>query len=232
MQIIHQNLPTLLIVDDHHAIRYVLAQALSDAKVCTVVGQSSTGTGAIELTSQLHPDIVLLDAMMPDSNGLDCVRMMRRSTPRVKIIVFTGNSNPLLIGRAVELGIQGFIEKSAEFNELIDAVRIVASGKTHYSNSVRPTIRKIQSSPFPLGAGSRLTAREHTVLQGVAAGKSSKEIGAELGLSIFTINNHRRRIKNKTGFKSTSELTLHALQLGLVQDHQAEIGEAMIARVI
>lgn len=232
MQTTHQTLPTLLIVDDHHAIRHVLAQALSDANVCTIVGQSSTGAGAIDLTSQFHPDIVLLDAMMPDTNGLDCVRMMRRSTPQVKIIVFTGNSNPLLIGRAVELGIQGFVEKSAEFTELIDAVRNVASGKNHYCNSLRPTIRKLQSSPFPLGAGSRLSAREHTVLQGVAAGKSSKEIGAELGLSTFTINNHRRRIKNKTGFKSTSELTLHALQLGLVQDHQTELTEAFAKRAV
>lgn len=199
-------------------VRVVLAEALKASGVCRVVGESSTGAGAIEQSTKLHPDIVLLDAMMPDLNGLDCVRLIRRSTPNVKIILFTGNSNPILIGRSVELGLQGFIEKSVEFSELIKAVCVVAAGKTYFSKSLCSMMKQIQRSPFPVGAGSKLTAREHSILQGVAAGKSSKEIGDELGLSFFTVNNHRRRIKQKTGLKSVADFTLYALELGLVDN--------------
>lgn len=213
-----EGLPSLLIVDDHHMVRVVLAEALKASGVCRVVGESSTGAGAIEQSTQLNPDIVLLDAMMPGLSGLECVRLIRRSTPNVKIILFTGHSNPVIIGRAVELKLNGCIAKGSEFGELIEAIEVVAAGGIYCCKLLLSLVKKIKGLPFPLGAGSKLTEREHSILKGVAAGKSSKEIGDELGLSFFTVNNHRRRIKQKTGLKSVADFTLYALELGFVDN--------------
>ncbi len=206
------------IVEDHRVIREVLAEALGALDWILVVGQAATGMQAIELCEAGSYDVVLLDAMLPDMNGLDCVQKIRRGEPNTKFLILTGNTSPVLISRALELGVQGYIEKSLGFDDLVAAVKAIATGRTYYGPTVRQTLQALVKTPTQPSANSRLTGREHSVLAGVAAGKSSKEIAADLGLSFFTVNNHRRRIKNKTGLRSTSDLTLHALSLGLVGD--------------
>jgi len=214
----------IVIVDDHHAVRELLVEALSLLKDCNVVGWAATGRDAIAVCAEHTPDVVLLDAMLPDMSGIDCVRSIRGSTPKAKILVFSGNTNPVLVSRAVALGVHGYVEKSIGFNELVVAVRLVANGGTYFGQAIKPTLNGIRKSPFPLDAASRLTPRENGILAGIAMGKSSKVIAAELDLSIFTVHNHRRRLKAKTGLRTTSDLTIFALKLGLVEEpHRAPI---------
>ncbi len=208
----------LVIVDDHQGLRQILADALAEVPGFKVVGQASTGRETLELCQEVAPDIVLLDAMLPDANGLDLVRSLRRSSPRTRVVIYTGNTSPILVSRAVELGVSGFVEKSAAFPDLLKAIRSVASGTCYFSKAANQTMMRLRRSPFPPGACDRLTPRERMVLSAIAAGRRSKEIAADLGLSLFTVNNHRQRIKGKTGLSSTSDLTLHALHLGLIQD--------------
>lgn len=213
-----QTAVRLVLVDDHEGIREILSDILGSNPDIEVVGQAGTGAALLQLCAEQNPDIILLDLMLPDMNGLDCIRSIRRSLPGARILIFSGNANPILISRAVELGVQGFIEKTAKYSELIEAVRRIATGGTCFGRTIKPALMQIQNSPFPLGSADQLSPRERTILAGIASGKSSKEIAGELGLSLFTVNNHRRRIKNKTGLHGTPELTLHALNLGLIED--------------
>lgn len=209
----------LLIVEDHNSIRELMVDAFEAIEGFEVAGSTNYGKEAMELSATLKPDVVVLDAMLPDFSGLDCVKAIRRNSPATKILVFSANASPVLLSRAMELGVSGYLEKSSGFRELTDAVRLVATGATCFGHSIATTVSSLQKSPFPLDAVHRLSVRERTVLAGIAAGKNSKMIADQLGLSLFTVNNHRRRIKDKTGLRTTSDLTLHALSLGLVQDH-------------
>lgn len=224
MPISNQKAVRLLIVEDHNSIRELMVDAFTAIEGFEVAGSTNTGQEAMELSASLKPDVVILDAMLPDFSGLDCVKTIRRSSPATKILVFSANASPVLLSRAMELGVSGYLEKSSGFRELTDAVRLVATGATCFGHSIAATVNNLQKSPFPLDAVNRLSARERTVLAGIAAGKNSKMIAADLGLSLFTVNNHRRRIKDKTGLRTTSDLTLHALSLGLVEEHQPAPG--------
>lgn len=211
----------LVIVEDHHSVRELLVDAFTQLEDSEVVGQASSGRDAIAACAEHKPDVVLLDAMLPDMSGLDCVRSIRRSAPQAKILVFSGNTNPVLVSRAIALGVHGYVEKSIGFKDLVAAVRLVSQGGAYFGKAIKPTLNGIRNSPFPLDAAGHLTARENGVLAGIAMGKSSKVIAAELGLSIFTVHNHRRRIKAKTGLRTTADLTIYALNLGLVEEpHQ------------
>ena len=173
----------LVIVDDHQGLRQILADALAEVPGFKVVGQASTGRETLELCQEVAPDIVLLDAMLPDANGLDLVRSLRRSSPRTRVVIYTGNTSPILVSRAVELGVSGFVEKSAAFPDLLKAIRSVASGTCYFSKAANQTMMRLRRSPFPPGACDRLTPRERMVLSAIAAGRRSKEIAADLGLS-------------------------------------------------
>lgn len=208
----------LVVVEDHASIRELLIDAFKTLKGFQVVGEAATAREGLELCLREKPDVVVMDVMLPDENGLDSARAIRRGSPKTKILIFSATTNAVLISRALEQGVHGYIEKSARFSDLVSAVRAVAANAICFGQSLLPTLQQIRRSPFPLDAASRLTARECTILAAIAGGKSSKAIAAELGLSVYTVNNHRRRIKAKTGLRGTSDLTLHALRLGLVND--------------
>ena len=208
----------LAIIDDHQSITSLLVEALNSVDGFEVVGFGSNGAEAIALCSEKKPDVLLLDAMLPDVNGIDCVKQIRKCSPGTKILIFTGNANAILVGKAMELRVEGYVEKSSRLQEVIAAIQAVGNGASYYGRTATQKVNQIQRSPFPLDASSNLTARERSILAGVAMGKSSKVIAAELNLSPFTVNNHRRRIKNKTGLSTISDLTLHALNVGLIED--------------
>ena len=225
------NTIRLAVVEDHASVRELLVEAFSLQEGTEVVGEAATGTDAIALCGRTQPDVLLLDAMLPDVSGLECLQAIRRAAPEVKVLIFSGNTNAMVINRALQQGVHGYVEKSAPFGEVVTAVRLVARGGAYFGKAIKPTLHGIRTSPFPLEAAGKLSNRECSVLAALAMGKSSKEIAANLGLSIFTVQNHRRRIKAKTGLRSTSDLTLHALNLGLVEDpHVQRSGSAAVAQ--
>lgn len=182
-----------------------------------MVGRFTSGIAFLRAAKAIECDVVQLDLMMPDLNGLECVRSLRRADPSRNILIVSGNTNALSISRALRLGIRGYVEKSAPTEEILTALRLVAGGKSYFGRSLQAKVRKICDSPFPLDASDHLSSREHTVLAGIAAGQTSKAIAAALGLSEFTVKNHRRRIKNKTGLHTNAELIRLATRLELVE---------------
>lgn len=207
----------VILVDDHKFLLELLADSIALLPDFLVVGRCSSGMEAIETARTTPCDLMLLDLMMPGLDGIECVRALRRADPAVKILIVSGNTNPLSVSRAMQLGVRGYVEKSAGTEEILQAVRAVAAGRICFGRSIQPTVTKLQLSPFPLDAADRLSPRERTVLAGIAAGQTSKSIAAQLGLSEFTIKNHRRRIKSKTGLQTNAELILYATKLGLNQ---------------
>ena len=207
-------------MDDHRLLLELLADSIAHQAEFEVVGRCTSGIEAIEAVRSTPCDVVALDLMMPGIDGFECIRSIRRRDPNIQILVLSGNPNPVFVSRAMKLGVRGYVEKSAPTEEILAALRTVAAGRIFFGRSIQPTVRKLQSSPFPLDAADRLSARERTVLAGIAAGQTSKAMAAQLGLSEFTVKNHRRRIKSKTGFQTNAELILHASQIGL---HSQEV---------
>jgi DNA-binding NarL/FixJ family response regulator len=212
-----QPITRVVLVDDHQLLLELLADAIGQLPEFEVVGRFTAGVAFLRAAKSLACDVVVLDLMMPDLNGLECVRSLRRSDPSRKILIVSGNTHALLVSRALQLGVKGYVEKSAPTEEILTALRTVAAGKTYFGRSMQAKIRKLHDSPFPLDAADRLSSRERTVLAGIAAGQTSKTIAAALGLSEFTVKNHRRRIKKKTGLQTNAELIRHATSLQLVE---------------
>jgi DNA-binding NarL/FixJ family response regulator len=207
----------VILADDHRMLVELLAESIDEVAGFKVVGRCFSGLEVIEEIRRTHCDVVVLDLMMPGLDGLECLRALRRVAPDVEILILSGSANPLSVNRALNLGVRGYVEKSAGTEEILVAIRTVAAGKKYFGQSVQATVRKLRSSPFPFDAADRLSSRERTVLAGVAAGGTSKSIAAQLELSEFTVKNHRRRIKSKTGLQTNAELILHATKLGLCQ---------------
>jgi DNA-binding NarL/FixJ family response regulator len=209
----------LLLVEDYQFIQDILVDQLSVTPGIEVVGRCAKVREAAKLCVDLKPDVLLLDIMLPDGNGLDIIKDVTRYSRQTRVVIFSGSTNPVAVSRALDLKVKGYLVKTIGFRELLRSIRAVAAGQTVYSDELIPVIEKIRQSPFPLDAAHRLTVRERGILAGVAAGKSSRKIAQEMALSIHTVNNHRRRIKLKTGLRSTSDMTLHAERLGLLTNN-------------
>jgi DNA-binding NarL/FixJ family response regulator len=205
----------VIIVDDHKFLLELLAAALEQKPGLKVVASCSCAREAIEAARRQPSDVILIDIVMPGIDGLECIRAIRRDQPRQRFLIMSGNTQPLTVSRALQLGIKGYIEKNASIGEILQALTEIAAGRIYFGGTVEPKVRRLSSSPFPLDAADRLTERERVVLAGIASGGTSKKIASQLGLSEFTVKSHRRRIKSKTGLQTNAELVLHAAKLGL-----------------
>lgn len=206
----------VVLIEDHAAIRQVLAQALAAAGGFEVVGEAGAAAEGIELCRRYQPDIIVLDAFLAEEAGLEALVHVRRAAPDAAVLVFSGSTTPTLIARALRHGARGIVEKAVDFPELLEAMRRLHRGLTYFTPRVSEVVRRIVSSPFPLDSGWTLTEIERRILAGIAAGRSSKQIAATISRSTYTVENHRRRIMQKTGCRSVAELTLLALEQGLM----------------
>lgn len=200
----------------------LLAQALNSVEGFKVVGEAGDAKAGIELCEQVRPQVVLLDSILPGQQGPDAVARVLQVSPCSRVLMVSGAMNPLALRRALGSGARGFVPKSAPLQEMIAGIRTVHSGRFFYGTGAHHLMRKIiQSLPEPAEEGP-LTGRERDVLAGIAQGSSSKEIAGHLGLSVFTVENHRRRIMDRTGVRSIAGLTLLAVELGLVTSPRHE----------
>jgi DNA-binding NarL/FixJ family response regulator len=207
---------SIVIVDDHELLRDLLVPALRGAGDFNLVGQAEDGESAIELCQRLRPDVVILDCQLPGQQGPDVVGDILRASPRSQILMFSGTTNPLALRRALGEGARGFISKTAPLQELFEGIRLVHTGQIFCSAGIRSLMQRIMVDLPRVQSGVTVSKRERDVLAGIALGRSSKQIAAQLNLSRFTIENHRRRIMRRTGVNSVAGLTLLALELGLI----------------
>lgn len=205
----------ILLADDHGIFRQGV-KALLEREGFRVDGEAADGHTAIQLASQLTPDVVVVDLAMPLLNGLDAAREISRVSPRTRTILLTMHAEDPYVARALQAGIRGYVLKSQAAEDLVQAIREVARGAVYLSPGVSQTVVEAYLAKRDLPADP-LTPREHQVLQLIAEGKTTKEVAALLGVSVKTAESHRMRIMTKLDIHETAGLVRYAIRQGLVR---------------
>lgn len=201
---------SVLLVDDHALVRRGFRRLLEDDTTIEVVGEGSNGEDAIRLTTELKPQVIVMDAAMPGTGGLEATRKILAKHPKAAIIMLSMHSEETLVRQALNAGARGYVLKNALELDLAAAVKRVASGE----QVIDPAL--VKPEPLPGERNRRLTPRELEVLQLICDGLSNKEIAVKLDLSANTVAVHRANIMNTLGVHKTAELVVYALQNGLV----------------
>lgn len=215
---------TVLLAEDFALVREALRAVLADEDDIEVVGEAETGRHAVHLTATLCPDVVVMDVSMPLLNGLEATRQIQRIVPSVKVLILSAHSDRAYIEQAAVQGAMGYVTKQTAAEVLSKAIREVHRGHKVFSTglSVNRHNRLAESSAEgkpPIKTASELTSREVEVLQMVAEGGANKQIAAELGLSIKTVEKHRHRLMRKLSIHDTAGLTRYAVATGTVEVH-------------
>ena len=179
----------------------------------TVVGEAGTAEQALALVPRLHPDIVLMDLVLPGMSGVEAVRQLRTRHPEVKVVVLTSFAGQEAVLPAVRAGVAGYLLKDVGPAELADALRAVHAGGSPLHPAVAATVMQSVVEP----ARDPLTPREHEVLRALARGLSNRLIARELALSEKTVKAHVSAILAKLGVADRTQAALHAVQHGLVE---------------
>jgi DNA-binding NarL/FixJ family response regulator len=207
----------LVIIEDQTAIREMLVEILRLDKTCQLVGQSGDGQGGLSLCIEVKPDVVILDAKLPGLNGVDLLRRLVKHLPGVRVLVFSGHENPMLVREMLEIGAHGFVEKTAGLTELRKGLETVANGGTYFGPAVAALLRDVVSNPAASNSADFLTDREREILQLVAESHSTKEIAAKLDISVKTVDNHRTNLMRKLNLHDVASLTRYAVEIGLIE---------------
>ena len=211
----------ILIADDHPVYREGLISIFRNGPEFTIVGEASDGRQALQLISELHPDILLLDLLMPSLSGLETLRELPSSTTPVRPIVLTAAIAQEQIAQALQLGARGIVLKDAPTEVLFNSIRSVMNGQFWVGQTqVKDLMEALRFYVVPADEGSKeqihLTSRERDVVGGIASGFTNREIAERLSISEQTVKHHLRNIFDKTGVSNRLELALFAINHGLV----------------
>jgi DNA-binding NarL/FixJ family response regulator len=201
---------TVLLVDDHALVRHGFRRILEDDAEIEVVGEASNGEEAVRLAAKEKPAVIVMDCAMPEMNGLEATRKILEARPEAAILMLSMHSEDTLVRQAIAAGARGYILKNAMDLDLANAIKRVAKGE----KVMDPQVARTAALKGEREGG--LTPRELEVLQRIVAGKSNKEIAAELNLSANTVSVHRANIMDALGIHKTAELVVYAIRNGLV----------------
>jgi len=217
---------TLVVADDHAIVREGLRAVLEMDGRFKLVGEAADGRETIRLVEEFHPDVLVLDLMMPPGpNGLEVTRQVLRRSPRTRVVVLSMHANEAYVLAALRAGALGYVLKDSGASELIEAIRAAAVGKRYFSapiseQALQVYMRKAEEST--LDPYHTLTAREQEVLVLTAEGHSGAEIARQLHISPRTVESHRANLMRKLGVRNQKELVRYAVQRGvLVNDGSA-----------
>lgn len=200
----------ILIADDHSVVREGLVSLVKRKSDMSVVAEASNGREAVDLWKQHRPDVTLLDLRMPELDGVGAIKQIREVDANAHILVLTTFDGDEDIYRAIKAGAKGYLLKDTAREALMDSIRRVHAGET----CIPPTLAAKLADRV---SGEALSAREIEVLQRIAAGKSNKEIGAELFISEGTVKTHVKSIFSKLDVVSRTEAVATATRRGLIQ---------------
>ncbi len=206
----------VLIADDHPIVREGLKQILSDTEDIVVVDEADSGSAVLSLTMRNNYDVILLDISMPGRDGLEVLKELKQLKPKLSVLVLSMYPEEHYAVRVLRGGASGYLTKSSAPDELISAIRKVASGRKYISSTLaeRLTYELDRDADKPLH--EILSDREYQVMHMLATGKSVKEIADELSLSVKTVSTYRTRILGKMNIKNNAEIVLYAVQNKLV----------------
>ncbi len=210
----------ILIADDHPLLREALCQVFSSQKDMEIVGQAGNGEEAIDLASQLKPDILVMDIMMPKFDGLEASRQIKKIAPNTAILILTAYDDDNYVLGLLEAGATGYLMKSAKGQDLVEAVRAVRAGESVLHPKIIEKLLK-QAMVKPVETAEHkiknlLSDREMEMLKLLATGMSNKKIAEKLCLSLRTVKAHMSNIFTKMNVASRSEALVEALRKGLL----------------
>jgi len=210
----------VLLADDHDLFRCGIKLMLSSEADIEVVGEAESGQEAISLAERLCPDVVLMDITMPDMDGSEATRQIRRRFPAVRVLIVTMHESEAHFFRVLEAGASGYILKDSSPQELLAALRAVHDGGVYLCSSVAEMLvasHQPERNEETLAARGSLTEREREVLQLVAEGYTSQEVAAKLCISVKTVEHHRAHIMEKLHLHNRAALVKYAVREGLVR---------------
>ncbi|MCS7259622.1 MAG: response regulator transcription factor [Anaerolineae bacterium] len=220
---------SVLLADDHAVVRAGTRQLLERQPDMRVVGEASNGEEAVRLAVQLRPDVVIMDVRMPGMSGVEATRRIKQEVPHVAVLVLTAHDDDEYIFALLQAGANGYLLKTAEIDELVRAIRAVASGRSMLDPAVAGKVMaQFASGRVPAEWTSSakkdefegLTERELEILRLVGKGLTNKEIGRKLFISDRTVQAHLSNIFSKLGVGSRTEAAMYAVRRGWVTDHE------------
>jgi NarL family two-component system response regulator LiaR len=206
----------VIAVDDHQVVRGGIRYALLDEDGIEFIGEAPDGAAAIRLCEQAQPDVVLMDLMMPEMDGVETTRAIRERCPQVQILVLTSFHDKDLVPRAMQAGAIGYLLKGVSNRELVEAIRAAHAGKSILAKEAMAAL--IQAAAPAPKLGDDLSEREREVLALLSQGLSNKEIAERLFLSVATIKYHVRLLLSKLGASSRAEAVALAWQHDLIEE--------------
>jgi DNA-binding NarL/FixJ family response regulator len=212
----------ILVVDDHEVVREGLRTILESQEGWDVCAEAATGREAIAKTKELKPHVVIMDISMPDMDGIEATRQIRQAVPGCIVLILTMHEPDELLGQVLEAGARGYVLKTDARQELISAVSALRAGKPYFSATVLEKMLDDYSSQEWQVAKrdltqTNLTPREQEVLRLLAQGKSNKEVGASLKISVRTVESHRTNIMRKLDLHSITDLVHFAIRTSLIE---------------
>jgi len=204
----------LLIVDDHAIVRQGLRAIIRVTADLELVGEADTGRTAVDLATTLQPDVVLMDLVMPELDGVTAIALIKRNQPAIRIIALTTFAEADLVLGAVQAGADGYLLKDVDVQELTGAIRTIHSGQPYLHPEA--TRHLLQATARPEPTPDRLTGREQEVLALVARGLTNRQIADALAISEKTVSVHISNMLSKLGLASRTQAALYAIRVGLI----------------
>lgn len=208
----------ILLADDHSLMRRGLRSILESQAGWQICGEAHTGREAVAHAAQLRPDVVILDVCMPELNGIEATRQIRKASPRSEVLILSVHESTHLVREVIEAGARGYLLKSDSDRELVAAVDSLARHKPFFTGRATEMLLTGCAAPEdPIGnqdreVTQRLTAREREIVQLLAEGKTSKEVASVLNISTKTAETHRAHIMRKLEFHSVGEIVRYAVR--------------------
>ena len=203
----------ILLADDHLLVRQGLRILLEQAGM-VVLGEAADGLEALQLAHTHPPDVAILDLAMPHLNGLETARRLRETVPQTKTILLTMHTDEPYVLAALHAGAVGYVVKTQATADLVQAIHTVVQGAIYLSPWVARVVGQASLSGTPLPRDP-LTSREREVVQRIAEGQTTKEIAADLGLGVKTVESHRINVMRKLDIHETASLVRYAIRRGL-----------------
>ena len=211
----------VMLVDDHPMLRRGLRDALDEADDLEVVAHAADGLEAVQRAQEARPDVIVMDVMMPGKDGVEACREILDQLPETKVLMFTAAAEDDAVVESLAAGAVGFVQKYSSSDELLDAIRAVASGTYIVPNdAMRRVFTLIRSGGTAKTGVKLLTARELEILAQFARGNAYGRIAEELGLSTVTVRNAIYRVQDKLGVDSKQEIVVWAVRNGLIDDYR------------
>lgn len=206
-----------VLIEDETMFRQLILLTLGKVKDLQVIGEFGLGKPGLEFCLREKPDMLVVDLMLPDVNGMEIAREVRKALPDTKILVITAHPSERLPADLMVLGVNGYVDKTEPIEYVLSAVETVRAGGMFFASRVRAKVgASLPGATRPLDVP--LTEREQEIARLVAAGQMSKEIAAKLNLSVRTVEKHRANIMEKVGVREVASLTRWCIQVGLVDN--------------